>query len=330
MCTAVSHIDTYGYFGRTLDLERGYGEQVVATPRRFALDFRFCPTLRSHYALLGMAAVADGLPLYFEAMNECGLFMAGLNFPQFATYFTPVAGKKDNVAPFELIPWVLAQCRSVDEAKVALANCRLVDVAPNDRLPVAPLHWFLADDREAITIEPTSQGLRLYANPVGVLTNNPPFSFHMHYLTHFMQVSAAPPQNHLLPDLPLSPYSLGMGGMGLPGDMSSASRFVRAAFVKTHLEKGETEAARVGQFFHLLGAVAQPCGCTQLPDGALEYTRYTCCCVPHQGRYYYTTYENSRITFVSWDADNRDGERLVAYPLLTNLAVHAQKTGSVL
>ncbi len=329
MCTAVSHIDTFGYFGRTLDLDCDFGEMVVATPRHFPLNFRFCAPLCAHFALLGMAAASDVMPLYFDAANECGLFMAGLNFPRFAAYAEPIAGKKDNVAPFELIPWVLGQCRTVSEAVELIKRCRLVDVSPTDDLPVAPLHWFIADADGAVTVEPTARGIRIYPNEVRVLTNNPPFPFHLHYLTHFMQVSPAPPQNTAFPDLPLMPYSLGMGGMGLPGDLSSASRFVRAAFVKTHLEKGETEAARVGQFFHLLSAVSQPCGCTQTPHGQ-EYTRYTSCAAPHDGRYYYTTYENPQITFVAWDSDNRDGDRPVAYPLRRHLAAFAQKTGHVL
>ena len=330
MCTAVSHTDTFGYFGRTLDLDRDYGEQVVATPRHFSLDFRFCAPQREHFALLGMAAVCDVMPLYFDAANECGLFIAGLHFPRFAAYATPVAGNKDNVAPFELIPWVLGQCRCVAEAVVLLRRCRLVDIAPTDDLPVAPLHWLVADDSEAVTVEPTAQGLRIYPNEVGVLTNNPPFPFHLHYLTHFMQTSPAAPRNTAFPAWALTPYSLGMGGMGLPGDFSSASRFVRAAFVKAHLEKGETEAARVRQFFHLLGAVSQPCGCTQTPDGGQEYTRYTSCAAPHDGRYYYTTYENPQVTFVAWDSQNRDGDRPIAYPLRRDLAAFAQKTGHVL
>ena len=103
MCTAISYKTDAHYFGRNLDLERGYGECVVITPRYCPLPLRHLPDLTEHYAMIGTAAVAQGYPLYFEATNERGLSMAGLNFPGNAHY-AEVADGHDNVASFELIP----------------------------------------------------------------------------------------------------------------------------------------------------------------------------------------------------------------------------------
>ena len=115
MCTAITYQSNDFYFGRTLDYEHGYGEQVVITPRHFPLAFRKMGTLDRHYAIIGMACVAEGYPLYFDGINEKGLGMAGLNFVGNAHYRQPLSGR-DNVAGFEFIPWILSQCASVKEA----------------------------------------------------------------------------------------------------------------------------------------------------------------------------------------------------------------------
>ena len=108
MCTAICYRSNASYFGRNLDLDHGYGEGVVITPRNYEIKMRYEKPIKAHYAMIGMAAVVEDYPLYYEATNEKGLSMAGLNFPENAVYFG-FAEEKDNVTPFELIPWILAQ-----------------------------------------------------------------------------------------------------------------------------------------------------------------------------------------------------------------------------
>ena len=123
MCTAATYKTKDFYFGRTLDYEHPHGEEVTFTPRNFPLPFRHLETMESHYAILGMAYVAEGYPLYFDAMNEKGLAMAGLNFVGNARYAGVKEGK-DNVAQFEFIPWVLSRCACVAEARKLLDEYR--------------------------------------------------------------------------------------------------------------------------------------------------------------------------------------------------------------
>ena len=127
MCTVISYQNGNTYFGRNLDLERGYGEKVVITPRHYEFRMRCVDSLVSRHAMIGMAVVMNDFPLYFEATNEFGLSGAGLNFPGNAYYHEYVAGM-DNVASFELIPWILGQCESVDEAKIRMKNLNVVNV----------------------------------------------------------------------------------------------------------------------------------------------------------------------------------------------------------
>lgn len=323
MCTAATYRTKDHYFGRTLDYEVSYGEEVVVTPRNFPFHFRHMGGLSSHYAIIGMATVAGEYPLYYDATNEKGLSMAGLNFPGNADY-KPLAEGKDNVATFELIPWLLGQCATVEEAKAYLTRMNLANTPFSPQFPVSPLHWIIADRDCAITVESVREGIRIYDNPVGILTNNPPFDYQMTNLTNYMSLSTEPPENHFSDQLDLTPYSRGMGMLGMPGDLSSASRFVRVAFTKLHSVSGTTESESISQFFHILGSVAQQRGCVHMGEGKYEITIYTSCCNTDRGIYYYTTYENSQITGVDLHRENLDGQQLSRYPLMTGQQIHMQ------
>ena len=323
MCTAATYRTKDHYFGRTLDYEVSYGEEVVVTPRNFPFHFRHMGSLPSHYAIIGMATVAGGYPLYYDATNEKGLSIAGLNFPGNADH-KPLAEGKDNVATFELIPWLLGQCATVEEAKDYLTRMNLADTPFSPQFPVSPLHWIIADRDCAITVESVREGIRIYDNPVGILTNNPPFDYQMTNLTNYMSLSTEPPENHFSDQLNLTPYSRGMGMLGMPGDLSSASRFVRAAFTKLHSISGTSESESISQFFHILGSVAQQRGCVHMGEGKYEITIYTSCCNTDRGIYYYTTYENSQITGVDMHRENLDGQQLSRYPLITGQQIHMQ------
>lgn len=322
MCTAIAFTATAHYFGRNLDLEHSYGEGVVITPRQYPLSFRRLPALTRHYAIIGMAAVREGYPLYFDGTNEHGLSMAGLNFPASARYL-PAREGADNVASFECIPWILGRCRTLREAREQLRTLRLTNDSFSEALPVSPLHWLIADPTGAIAVEPMADGLHIHEDRVGVLTNEPPFEMQMNRLADYRALSPAQPPQRLMPGAELPLYSKGMGGIGLPGDLSSSSRFVRAVFLKGNARTGDTEEERVGQFFHILSGVEQLRGCTRTPEGD-EFTRYTSCCNTERGIYYYTTYTNRRITAVDLRREDMDAAGLIVYPQETREQIHRQ------
>ena len=315
MCTAVSYLGKDHYFGRNLDLEYGYDEQVCILPRNYPLHFRRVGNLPHHHAMIGMATVVDGIPLLYEATNEKGLSMAGLNFPGNAQYL-PEAPHMDNVSPFEFIPWILGQCQTVAQARELLKKIRLVEIPFSADFPLSPLHWMIADKQAQIVVEPMADGLRIFNNPVGVLTNNPTFDYHLLHLCDYMNLTSEAPENRFANNLTLQAYSNGMGAMGLPGDFSSASRFVRAVFVMQHSPAEETEQRSVHQFFHILSSVAMPRG-SVLVHGKYEITRYSCCCNTTRGIYYYTTYDNCRITGIDMHRENLDGDAPTLFPLVT-------------
>jgi choloylglycine hydrolase len=311
MCTAICYRSNASYFGRNLDLHGGYGESVVITPRNYEINMRCVKPIKSHFAMIGMATVVNDFPLYYEAANEKGLSMAGLNFPENAVYYSFAEGK-DNVTPFEFIPWILAQCACIDEAKVLLDKINLVNIDFSEQLRLSPLHWMISDKKCSIVVEPLKDGLKIYDDPFEVLTNNPPFEFHQTNVSHYMGLSIGHATSKFRESIPMKNYSLGMGAMGLPGDFSSVSRFIRALFVKENSVSEHNEKSNVDQFFHILNSVAMPKGCVRAAGG-FEYTRYSSCCNVDKGIYYYTTYDHLEISSINMHVVDLNRSRLYTY-----------------
>ena len=316
MCTAVTYRNGDHYFGRNLDLEYSFGEAVTITPQRYMFPFRYEQPIPYHYAMIGMAILKNNYPLYFDATNEYGLSMAGLNFPENAIYHAPQPNKH-NIAPFEFVPWILGQCKDIHQAMTLLNSTVLVDVPFSNDIPLTPLHWIIADKNCAITVESVADGLKVYENPIGVLTNNPPFDFHMNNIKNYLNLTASEPTNRFSDKLGLCAYSRGMGAIGLPGDYSSSSRFIKAAFVKLNSISEKNEHSAVNQFFHILDSVCQVNGCVKIGN-TFEKTIYSSCCNTVSCTYYYKTYNNNKISGVSLHRENLNSEKILQYPINDN------------
>lgn len=320
MCTAITFYTKHHFFGRNLDFEYDFGEAVTVTPRNYPFSFRRAGTMHTHFAMIGMAVVDNGYPLYFDGTNEKGLSMAGLYFPGNAVYLPERLGM-DNIAPFEFIPWILGDCENIYQVREKLKNLNLVNIPYSEQFPLSPLHWIIADRNESLVVEPMSDGIKTFENPVGVLTNSPPFDFHMYNLSGYLNLTREEPESRFAPDYKLAAYSRGMGAIGLPGDLSSSSRFVRAAFVKLNSVCDDTDSASINQFFHILSAVKQQEGCARVGD-SFEKTIYTSCCNTDKGIYYYSTYENSQITGISMHNTDLDAKNLSVFKLVTTPQIH--------
>ena len=322
MCTALSVNADNHYFGRTLDWIYSYSEKIVVIPRNFLFSLRHAGHLSRHYAIIGSAVVQAGVPLLFDAANEKGLAGAGLNFPKNA-FYNELADEKSNIASFEVIPWVLGQCASVKEAKVILEKINITNTSFNEYYPASPLHWIFSDKDSSITVEQTENGLQIYDNPFGVLTNNPPFSYHIHNIANYMSLTKGEPENNFSEKFNLTPYSFGMGAFGLPGDFSSASRFVRAAFLKENSHFTGNEEKDVSQVFHIMASVEQPRGCSQMNKES-EYTIYTACINTDKGIYYHKTYYCDEIYAVDMNKCDLDGNTLSVFPFVNESKISYQ------
>lgn len=314
MCTCITYKNGDFYFGRNLDLEYTFGEKVVITPRKYKFSFKMLPDMPSHYAMIGMAAVHEDYPLYAEAVNEKGLGIAGLNFPGNAVYKDRMEEKK-NVAPYELFPWILGQCSTVDEARELLEDVNLLNVPFVETLPLAPLHWMIADEKSCIVLEAVEDGVHIYENKYGVLTNNPPFPYYQMHLSNYRNLTAKVPNNRFAEELELPVYGQGMGGIGLPGDFSPVSRFIKAAFLKWNSYANTDELSNVTQFFHILDGVAMVRGAVLTEEEKCDMTTYSCCVNVKKGIYYYKTYENNQIQQIELGKEDLENSNLKIFQL---------------
>lgn len=309
MCTA---FQLNGYFGRNLDLETTFGEQVVLTPRHYSFPLKNGTLFKNQYAMIGMATVVENYPLYAEAMNEKGLCMAGLYFPGNARYF-PEQANKTNITPYELIPYILGQYQSVQEVKKVVDRFHLLDIPFHEKLPLAPLHWIIADQKESLILESTESGLQVYQDAFHILTNNPPYPYHQWNVHNYMHLTSSYPQDHLTGQS-LKPYGNGFGTIGIPGDFSPASRFVKTLWLKENAVMSEKEEENISQIFHILDAVAMVKGSVKTAQNQDDYTVYSCCMSMNDGAYYYKTYENNQIHCIQMK-NKVSASQLSIYPL---------------
>ncbi|MBQ8746273.1 MAG: linear amide C-N hydrolase [Clostridia bacterium] len=311
MCTAIHETKCGHLLGRTLDLEKSYGECVLHTPRKFSFAFRHEGICEQHLEILGVGIVQNGFPLYFDAMNDSGLCAAGLNFPGNAVYQPPCANRV-NLASFELIPYILSYCRDVKDAETVLQSVNITADSFSAVMPPSPLHWIFADKERCIVAEPMQNGLILHENRFGVLTNNPPFPYHEWRLTDCMGIGADPLESRLCPGIDLTHYSRGAGGIGLPGDFSSSSRFIRAVFAKNHTAESSDPVSR---FFRMMDTVSIPNGCVKTETGENVRTVYTSCADTETMTYYFTTYTCRHIRAVRMTETLADKEILSVFPM---------------
>lgn len=316
MCTSIAMLTHDFYFGRNMDINYEFGEHVVVTPRNFPFKFRRAGTMTRHLAMIGMATVQEGYPLYAEAVNEKGLGMAGLMFDGNAFYPDTLDNNKSNVSPFEFIPWIVGKCSTVDEAKKLLAATHITNIPFSEKIPLTPLHWHIADRNSSIVVESVKEGLKIYDNPVGVMTNNPQFGYQLENLGNYLNLTVGVPQNIFSEKAGVKPFSNGLGSFGLPGDYSSPSRFVKTAYLKLNSVCKDNEMDSISQFFHILGSVFVPNGCVKLPQDAYNVTTYSCCVNADKGIFYYRTYHNSQITAVDMQRENLNSSGLSEFPLV--------------
>lgn len=312
MCTAVFYNSSGAFFGRNLDLEYSGRESVVIVPEKFSLRFRNFPEPEKRFSVIGTAVAEEGFPLFYDGMNEHGLCGACLNFPGEAKYFPEKKGEK-NIASYEVLPLVLRTCSNLSEAKSLLEHANILDTDFSRSFPATPLHWIFADKTGSFAAEPLENGLEITENPVGVLTNSPSFDFHIKSLENHLNLTPFEPENRFSKKLFLSPFSRGTGAFGLPGDSSSSSRFIKAAFMNLNSLSGETDG--ITQLFHILGSVEQIRGTVRLSGGELEKTVYTACMDIEKRIYYYRTYENSRITGIRFFGEKFPGDGIISYPM---------------
>lgn len=321
MCTVLNFKTKNHYFGRNLDLDYSYKEEVCIMPRYFPLEFRKKDTIKEHYAMIGMATIVENIPLFYEATNEFGLSIAGLNFPNNAYYETE-KHNKDNICQFEFIPWILSQCKNMIEAKALLDKINIVNIPFSDTIPLASLHWMISYKDESIVVEAMKEGVHIHDNPIGVLTNNPPFQYQLFNLNNYRNLSVSNVQKMFSDKISLDDYCEGLGSLGLPGDVSSTSRFVRASFNLNNSVCESDEKSSISQFFHILSSVEMIRGCCLTKSNKWDITIYSSCTNTDKGLYYYKTYGNHQIRCIDMNHTDLNTQKISRFPLVLTEQIH--------
>ena len=316
MCTAVGFNTESGcLFGRNMDLSYSFGQSPIYVDKGFCyLDRVTGEQIALKKSILGMGTLIDNHPAFAEGMNADGLGCAGLNFSRYAYYEKDAVDGKINLAPYDFILYVLSNFASVADVKENLSAVELVSVPINKDTPIATLHWMICDKSGvALVVEKTKSGLICYENPVGVMTNDPTFEWHLTNLNEYMNVRPVDSKPTAWGDFKLKGLGVGSGTLGLPGDFESVSRFVRAAYLRSNLPKTDDEAEALSAFFHILENVSMPKG-SVIVEGNLEaYTLYSSCMNLNKGVYYFRTYKNSRISAIDMKKIDADGIKKFDY-----------------
>lgn len=312
MCTAIRFTNDDGalFFGRNLDWAKSYGETILATPRNYSYDYALAaPERKQPYAVVGVGCVMDDKPMYFDCANEAGLAVAGLNFPRCGAFPHRPIEATHNVATFEFPLWIARNFSSTEEAKHALDNTTIVSLAQPDR-PESLLHWMIADNTRSIVVESTQKGLHVYENHADVLTNSPELPWHIANLNNYLHTTNEDEQPTYWGAQQLQAWGIGSGMQGIPGDASSPSRFVRAAFVNAHHPSKQSERENIARLFRTLAAVQVTEGTAKTSSGRLEKTRFTSGFSGATKTYYTNTYDEFEIRSFPFSGFRLNGNRL--------------------
>ncbi len=309
MCTCINVIANNTYFGRNLDLDYSFNEKIIITPRNYLINFKKSDPIINHYALIGIGTVINNYPLYADAINEKGLAFAGLNFPQNCKY-QKFSKNKINIAPFELPLYILSQCKNVKEAISLLKNMNIINIPFSKEVALTPLHFMISDKKNSIVVESINNEFMIYKNEFNILTNNPPFPFHKNNIANYMQLHNGFAFNNINENIDIQNYSFGQGAIGLPGDFSSSSRFIKVFFIKNFMKLTNNNENNINQFFKCLDSVSMIRGCVKTHLG-YEYTRYTSCYNLNQSILYYKTYDNNLIKKIQLNKYKIDEKSLI-------------------
>ena len=332
MCTGLTLKTKDGnhLFGRNMDIEYNFGQHVILVPRHYSWKNVITGEMNeTKYAILGMAAVMDNHPLLADGLNEKGLACAGLNFPGYAYYEPEQQAGKVNLGPYDLMLWILSNFDKLSDVKDAILKVNLVDQPFSPVTPIPTLHWMVTDcTGDSIVIEKTKEGLKVYDNTVGVLTNSPTFEWHLTHLRQYIGLHSTQPDNTTWYKENLMPLGQGVGLYGLPGDFTPPSRFVRAAYLKSHAAFLENIDEGIAEFFHILANVAMVGGTVTTPEGKSDITLYTSCMWQEKGIYYYMTYKNPQINAISMAEEDLDAKSIKVFDYRDTLVINEQNKKS--
>ncbi len=317
MCTAINVKTQFGsiFLGRTMDFSYPLDPQLYVVPRGYEWNNQLnTHTIKTNYTFMGIGQ--DISPVTFaDGVNEMGFAIAVLYFPGYAVY-DPIDMQERqtiSVTALEMTKFLLSTCANVHQAAELLKTIRIVGIEDPVTQSVAPLHWIMADKEGACcVIEKTEKGLQVMNNPIGVLANSPDFLWHMTNLRNYMNVTPTQMEAIKWNSFSLMPFGQGAGTFGLPGDYTPPSRFVRAAFIKSHTIYSNNQSEAVTACFHVMESVSIPKGVVMTKRKTSDYTQYTAFIDLTTSQYFFKTYDNSEIIAVQLPLYSQNKDQIIS------------------
>lgn len=278
------------------------------------------------YAIMGIGTmVLEPTPALYEGMNEKGLCGAQLYYRELAHFKMEVEDNKYPLQPPFLVMHALASCKNVQEVKELLQNKASLVGIP--LLGTVPTIHFIFGDKEGnnLIVEPDQDGLKFYENTLGVLTNSPSYAWHQYNLLNYVHLRDLDYDTLTIEKTALKQHFSGSGMLGLPGDFTSPSRFVRLAFFKKYAQKGQKELEGVNYLFRLMQNVSFPLGLVRVSEPgkatskdegvvAFDYTLYTSVMCLDTLHFYWTTYDNNVLRKVDFKK-YLENKTILTFPL---------------
>ncbi len=310
-------------YARTLEFAADLKSNLVFIPR----DKSFVGTTESgepglhwhmKYATLG--ANGFDLPHIVDGLNEEGLAIGLFYFPSYAQYQSVEPEQIDrSLAPWELATYLLGNCSSVQQAIAAIKTIRVGAVAQEQLGFVPPCHYVIHDAQgNCAVLEPVGGELKIHDNPLGVMTNSPTFDWHVTNLTNYVNLSVTNVPPVELTDFRLTGVGQGTGMLGLPGDFSPPSRFVRTVAFSQSAVPSESARDGVLQAFHILNQFDIPKGVSRgVEDGkqSVDFTLWTAASDLKNLRYHFRTFEDSRIRMVELRELDLDAKDVITFSM---------------
>jgi choloylglycine hydrolase len=300
MCTSIftKTEDDKHFLARTMDFSFPIEGNPVFLPRDYSWHV-FGKEMTNKYSMLGTGRGIAGNYIFTDGINEHGLAIAELYLPGEASYNKNEVKGKNNLAPWEFLNWCLGNYKSIDDLEKDLKNIRLVDVEIPIMNKSIPLHYIFADSTgRVVVIEPTGGELKFKENPVGVMTNTPNLEWHTQNLRNYLHVQPEQCSSKKYGEFEATPFSQGTGTSGLPGGFTPSHRFVRAAFFKEYINKARNELEGITNIWQILNTVRIPKGVVIEDSAGEDSTQYLAGICIESRSFYFTPYENNRITKV--------------------------------
>lgn len=311
-------------FARTMEFATEMQSCIMFVPRgqtwqASALDGKSGMKWKNTYAYMGPNAFGE--QVLIEGVNEKGLYIGGFWFPGEAKYqtVTPAEYSK-TLSPADFGNWILGNCATIDDVREKTATIRIAGVVLEAMGRIPPAHWYVMDSTgRALAIEPVDGGIKITENQIGIFTNSPSFDWHLTNLRNYVNLGKDNAEPGLLGNLEVAPIGQGSGMLGLPGDFTPPSRFVRAAFLANAVTPAKDADGAVNLAWNLISNITIPIGAVRAKDKkgtfGYDYTQWATVYDLSRNSLYFRTYYNQDVRVVHLEKLPFNGKNILFIPM---------------